>query len=170
MDKLFYKILFSTKESTGMLLAIFGCLIALFQWLYSGYVIKIVPFFFFLFISISVIYILFKALYDSVMGTSVNPKIVKIIASYDSESNLTMRLVLARSDRFQHRLAVSLYYKDDLEIAIGNGYVETITEEGLIQVIVTTIGLSLSSDDYTKILTPSEYCLDKYIVKPFLIA
>jgi hypothetical protein len=169
MTRLLFLILFSIRTSMGTLLALFGCIIALFQWLFSEYVINMVVFFFFFFVSISAIIILLNALYSSVITSSVIPKVLSIKAHYDQDNKLMIRFVLAPSERFRDRLAVSVYYKEDGEIPIGSGYVETVTEGKLVQVIITAINERLSGDEYIRIITPDNYCFDRYIVKPFLL-
>ncbi|MBU2851652.1 hypothetical protein [Acidithiobacillus ferrivorans] len=168
----FYLIGSIINKYGGAIVTIFSVLIALVSWLYPKGNINIHYVFIISFFSLSIIYILGKSLFLSIRDKSEVPTVRNISTQANGEATeIDVRFFLEPSTVFKRGLLVSIYYKDDsndMELFIGVGVVEAITEKNIVQVLLRKQSSKLSPEQYLKIITPSAYCLTKYIVKPFL--
>lgn len=75
-------------------------------------------------------------------------------------------LLLGPSDLYGHEALTSIYYRDEgLEVFIGLGFVFTIQDDGLIQVVVTGTE-SVQKDLWEKVCNNDKSVLARLMVKP----
>lgn len=76
-------------------------------------------------------------------------------------------LLLEPSPVFGHETLVSIFYKDgDFEILAGSGFILTVQENGLIQVLVTNNFYDQDQNLWKKVCGNDHQILSKLIVKP----
>ena len=76
-------------------------------------------------------------------------------------------LLLEKTEIFGHESLVSVYYKEDnYEILIGLGFISTVQENGLIQVIVQSNVDDRYNDTWKLITSNNTNALERILVKP----
>jgi len=95
------------------------------------------------------------------------PKVVQGRSPPSQFPNAAALLLLEHSDLFGHETVVSIFYRsDDFEEFIGLGYVLTIQENGLIQVVVNR-SLGENRDQvWASVRANDANCVRRLLVKP----
>lgn len=76
-------------------------------------------------------------------------------------------LLLEPSPMFGHESLVSIFYKEgDFEVLVGSGFILTVQENGLIQVLVTDNFYEQDEDFWSKVCGNDHQILSKLLVKP----
>lgn len=164
--KYFYN---SFKETKGYVLALLGIVISIIFWILKpSDTIDLKIFIPIVIILLLLLIILFNLSYSLFQKSqNLNPKVVQGRQPPKFQKDSKALLLLEKSELFSQDAVVALFYNDEgYERLIGAGFVLSIQNNGIIQVVISKALDDNDDSIWNKLISNDSVAINKILVKP----